>query len=174
MKKQHTMKKSRFYYYLFQKNHEIIGNRKLFKFQTELAILAVKIPETSFFQKNVASIRPFLNQQLKSDGEPHSKPIRNHFNMYSKVVLARFKQLKQNITQDELESILEEFKEFFSKEPVDEEGNPLPPLKGGGIYFDYVTADLLQSLHIVAIANGGTLTQKEFSKALENLKNKTS
>jgi len=155
---------SKLSYFLFKKEHDVLGGQKLFRFQSELAQFATTIKEISFSGKSPEGIRPFLSQQLKVSGNPMSKPIKNHFNTYRQIVEARFKKLKPEITENELKNSLEEFEEFFSKESVHGLGK-LPLL------FDEISVELLQQLQVVAIANGGTLTQEEFMKALVNLKN---
>ncbi len=162
------MKKiSKIYYFLFQKEHGIIGNKNLFKYQSDLAKFAVNVPDCSFYKKTSDGIRPFLNQQLKPDGDMSSKPIKRHIETYSRIVEARVKGIKPNIKKDELQKFLEEFREHFSKYPIH-----LPPKEF--LLFDEITAELLNSLKIVAIANGGSLTEKEFMSALKNLKQKDS
>lgn len=155
---------SKLSYFLFQKEHEVLNGRKLFRFQSELAQFATKLKGISFSGKTQEGIRPFLNQQLKVENDPMSKPIKNHLRTYSKIVEARFKELNSSITENELKKSLLEFEDFFSKEPFYGFGKP-------SLSFDEVSAELLKQLHVVAIANGGTLTQEEFVNALVNLKN---
>lgn len=152
---------SKLSYYLFKKDHQIIGNEKLFRFQSDFTKFAITIPNTAFFNKTSEGIRPFVNQQLKLVDDINSKPIRNHFETYSKIVVARFKELRGNITKEELESTLQEFHIYFSKEPIANRNEK--------VLFVEVTVEMLQSLRIVAIANGGKLTQEEFMKAFHNL-----
>ncbi len=79
-----------------------------------------------------------------------------------KIVETRFRKLRSNITEEELERSLAEFKEFFSKESF-------YGLKKEPLLFDVITVNLLQQLQVVATANGGSLTRDEFVKALVNL-----
>ncbi|MCC6520618.1 hypothetical protein IT403_01375 [Candidatus Nomurabacteria bacterium] len=156
---------SKLSYFLFQKEHKILENKRLFRFQSEFAEFATTVSSGAFFGKTSEGIRPFLNQQLKVEGCPGSKPIKNHFSTYSVIVETRFKQLKPSLADDELKSLLQEFKEFFNKESFYKHEDKLILL------FDVMTVKLLKQLQIVAVANGGALTQEEFIKALINLKN---
>lgn len=160
------MKKiSLIYYFLFKKEHEIINNRNLFKYQSDLAKFATTVPGCNFYKKTPEGIRPFLNQQLKSYREIGSKPIKRHLKTYSLIVTARVKEIKHDITEDELQKFIKEFREYFSKDSAYEAPQEF-------MLFDEITAELLHSLKIVAIANGGSLTEKEFVQALNNLKQK--
>jgi hypothetical protein len=156
---------SKFFYFLFRKEHKIIGNKKLFRFQSELAKFAVTVDGCSFYKKTANGIRPFINQQLKPEGDLNSKPLKNHRDTYSLIVKSRVKQINQDLTEEDLHLFLVEFSEYFSKDPV--------KLKEKNfVLFDQITAGLLDSLRIVAIASGGSLTEKEFMSALKNLKQK--
>lgn len=158
------MKKiSKINYFLFQKKHDIVGNNTLFRFQSDLAKFAVNVPGCTFYKKTPEGIRPFLNQQLKFDGERNSKPILNHQKTYLMIVKARVKQMNLTVREYELEKFLTEFNLWFSKEAV-------KPLKNNFKLFDEITAEMLLNLKIVAIANGGSLTEDEFLDAFKNLK----
>lgn len=157
---------SKLNYFLFHKEHKILENKKLFRFQNDLAKFAVKVSGTSFFKKAPESIRPFLNQQLKVDGEVTSKPINNHRKIYFKIVEARLKDLKPDITANDLKIYLQEFNDFFSKEIFVRKHEKVSEMN-----FGTVTVQLLKQLQVVATANGGALTQEEFIKAIVNLKN---
>lgn len=158
-------KTSKINYFLFQKKHEIIGDNTLFRFQSDLAKFAVMVPGCTFYKKTFEGIRPFLNQQLKCDGEINSKPILNHHKTYLMIVKARVKQINPTVKEDELEKFLKEFVLWFSKEAF-------KPLKNNFKLFDEITSDMLFNLRIVAIANGGSLTEEEFLDAFKNLKQK--
>lgn len=158
---------SKLKHFLFHKEHKILKNKKLFRFQSELAQFAITVKGSSFFGKTTEGIRPFLNQQLKVEGDPMSKPIKNHFSSYLKIVEERFKVLKTDIKEDDLKTSLKEFKDFFSKESIYVDD------KQDFLLFDEITADILQQLQIVAVANGGVLTEKEFLKSFRNLREKS-
>ena len=155
---------SKIHYFLFEKKHAVIGDNTLFHFQSDLAKFATTVQGCNFYKKSPEGIRPFLSQQLKISNEVNSKPIKNHKKTYLLIVKERAKKINPDLeNSSDIEKFLTEFSEWFSKDPIE-------ALPRNLVLFDEITANLLGQLQIVAVANGGSLTEKEFLHALKNLK----
>jgi hypothetical protein len=151
---------SKLSFYFFKKKHEVLNWQTLFRYQSELADFAVKVPNGVFYGKESEGVRPFLNQQMKIQNHPNSKPIRNHFDTYREVVKARFLNLNNSIPEEKLLVLLKEFESFFSKSNFEPSSNSR----------ESISSLELHQLEIVAKANGGYLTKMQFLRSLINLR----
>ncbi|MCB9809023.1 hypothetical protein H6776_01355 [Candidatus Nomurabacteria bacterium] len=160
---------SKIKYFLTKAQHKILDNKVLFKTQTEFANFAVNVSskKNTFFGKNSESIRPYINQQLKTETELGSKRISNHFETYKVIVLERCKKLIPGVSDFELSKFIFEFKEYFSKENMFKEKSKTEQVTKW--MSDTIDSETLFHLSIVAKARGGILTYQEFLEALKNL-----
>ncbi len=157
--------RSLIYLFLFKKKHEILDNQNLFKFQSDLAAFFVKTQDTRFFGKNTEAIRPFICGQMQIKNKTTSKAIKNHLKDYEKVVIAKAKEIKPDISNDQIDELVQDLRKNFTRE------NPEYTTTGTENIFSNISVKTLQELIIVAKANGGSLSYNEFMSSYKNLKN---
>jgi hypothetical protein len=145
--------------FFFKEKHPEIDGNKLFKSQTQLAVLAVKTKNTSFFGKTPNGIRPFINQQMKENASQYSKPIRNHYETYKNILLARIGELGFETTSLLIEKLLKKYDEIFQEHQHKSKKEP----------FEFISAQTLSELAIVAKSFGGKLSFDDFCKCIKNL-----